>query len=209
MFAVLCVLLACFLRASLAQHSVARNCVLCVEGEAAHWAARCTGHPAHLNTALRGELAALHYAVHHMANQDHDIVVFTDSLTAIQLVSRMLYRSNSLRHHMHRGILQEILPRILARKGHTTICKVRAHIGVPGNAQADSLCRAAHATAPGPDFMAATGSASGPNWVLFAHHTPAGATELRRVTNLRKGLQSVALEAHVTKLQDNPQICSA
>ena len=173
-------------------------------GEATRWAARCTGHPAHLNTALRGELAALHYAVHHMATQDHDVVVFTDSLTAIQLVSRMLYRPNSLRHHMHRGILQEILPRILARKGHTTICKVRAHIGIPGNAQADSLCRAAHAAAPGPDFVAATGSTAGPNWVLVEHHTPTGATELRQVTNLRRGLQSVALEAHVTKLQDNP-----
>ena len=114
------------------------------------------------------------------------IVVFTDNLTAIQLVSRMLYRPNSLRHHMHRGILQEILPRILARKGHTTICKVRAHVGKPGNAQADSLCRAAHAAAPGPDFVAATGSTAGPNWVLFEHQTPAGATELRQVTNLRR-----------------------
>ena len=174
------------------------------EGEGTHWAARCTGHPAHLNTALRGELAALHHAVHHMANQDHDIVVFTDSLTAIQLVSRMLYRPDSLRHHMHRGILQEILPRILARKGHTTICKVRAHIGVPGNARADSLCRAAHAVAPGPGFTAATGSGAGPKWVLFEHHTPAGATELRQVGNLRRGLQSEALKVHLTRLQDSP-----
>ena len=53
------------------------------EGEATCWAARCTGHPAHLNTSLRGELATLHYAVHHIANQDQDILVFPDSLTAI------------------------------------------------------------------------------------------------------------------------------
>ena len=75
---------------------------------------------------------------------------------------------------------------------------------MPGNAQADSLCRAAHAAAPGPDFVAATGSTAGPSWVLFKHHMLAGATELRQVTNLCRGLQSVALQAHVTKLQDNP-----
>ena len=77
-------------------------------------------------------------------------------------------------------------------------------IGIPGNAQANSLCRAAYATAPGPDFVAATGSTAGPNWVLSKHHTQAGATELRQVTNLCRGLQSVALQAHVTQLQDNP-----
>ena len=40
--------------------------------------------------------------------------------------------------------------------------------------------------------------------MLFKHHTQAGATELRQVTNLCRGLQSVALQAHVTQLQDNP-----
>ena len=165
------------------------------------WAATCTGHPAHLNTALQGELAALHYAVHHMSGQDEDVVILTDSMTAIQLLRRMLERPSSLRYHMHRALLQQILPAMLARQGHTTICKVRAHIGVPGNSRADSLCRAAHAATAGDTFTSAADSTTGPNWVLSEHKTPEGATELRQVANLRR---AAALRLHTDKLQDNP-----
>ena len=41
--------------------------------------------------------------------------------------------------------------------------------------------------------------------MLFEHHTPAGATELRRVGNLRRELQSEALKVHLTRLQDSPK----
>ena len=147
------------------------------DNEDTRWAAICKGHPAHLNTALRGELAALHHAVHHMALPHEDIVIMTDSLTAIQLIHRMMERPEDLKHHMHKQILQEIVPRLLARQGHTTLCKVRAHIGVQGNEKADQLSRAAHTTTLGGSFTAATRAGTGPNWVLFEHHGPAGTME--------------------------------
>ena len=40
--------------------------------------------------------------------------------------------------------------------------------------------------------------------MLSEHKTPEGATELRQVANLRRGIQSAALRLHTDKLQDNP-----
>ncbi len=127
---------------------------------------RVAGHPGQLNTALRGELAGIHEALHHTA-RDLPITLLTDSLTSIHLINATMYRCESQKTHKHRHIINQIVQRLATRTAATTVYKVRAHIGVMGNTKADAAAEQAHnPELPGVTRFGAASEAGRPaHWV--------------------------------------------
>ena len=96
-------------------------------------------------TSFRGELIALHAALHSPNFPvTEPLHIMTDSLVGMHLSQAHLVRPNQLRFHKHRWLLAAIAQNMLARLAPAYLAKVRAHIGVAGNEAADTLARNAH-----------------------------------------------------------------
>ena len=145
------------------------------------WQLKCTNHEGQLNTPLRGELAAIHFAVNHVPN-DQPQILFTDSLTGMYLISAMIQRPHALIHHKHKHILTEIVQTLLTRTAPIEIHKVKAHSGILGNEAADKAANAAHET--GRDYNPAPDTPFINHWVQ--HNQDAAEPDtLWNVDNLR------------------------
>ena len=89
--------------------------------------------PGH-NTAYRAELIAILGALKEGYHQ-----ILTDSVNSIHAIKSTIHYPATTRFHRHRNLLQEIKAAIMAAAGPTSIMKIRAHAGIPGNEWADDL----------------------------------------------------------------------
>ena len=97
------------------------------------------------HTALRGELVAIHAALHSpQLPSAQPLHVMTDSLTSLYLIAAYLVRPTQFRFHKHRWLIAAIAQSTLLRSAPVLLTKVRAHIGVRGNTCADDLAASAH-----------------------------------------------------------------
>ena len=129
------------------------------------WARRVQGHDGQLNTPLRGELAAIYIALDELP-VDANVIIMTDSLTSLQLISAMRTRPEALRYHKHQHILTRLAQLLQVRTGDTNMHKVKAHIGVCGNRAADALAAEAH-NSDMPNWCQAPDAGHGPNWPRY------------------------------------------
>ena len=110
-----------------------------------------TGGPGVTNTITRAELIALLHALNR--TRDADETIATDSLTSMHLIKGHLTDPQRYTFHKHRHLLEEITGRLVqrSRKGlHTTMLKVKSHIGIAGNEAADELANRAAAASHTP-----------------------------------------------------------
>ena len=94
------------------------------------------------NTINRAELSAIHMALVKILEQAQgkDITIYTDSRCAIQLINKAVYHATHIHLNKHKDMLQKINTIMVQRASdrlHTSICKVKSHIGIEGNEQAD------------------------------------------------------------------------
>ena len=119
-------------------------------------------------TVVRGEMAAIHAALHSRLIPRHvPLHILTDSLTSLQIIAGYLGRPFEFRDHKHRWLAASIAHCILARPGHVTLGKVRAHAGISGNVAVDALAKQAHEMPNAPLFTFADPIARGPAWIQY------------------------------------------
>lgn len=72
--------------------------------------------------------------------QNDDVIILTDSMTSLHLIRKAIRAPTRLQDNKHRKLLEEIL-NILTNRSEANLCttlgKVKAHIGIHGNEQAD------------------------------------------------------------------------
>ena len=94
-----------------------------------------------INTITRAELVAIHAALEHMGTRS-DETIASDSATSLFKIAKHL-RDPCLHHECpHRPLLDAITHLILQRANEgvrTSFRKVKSHIGIEGNEQADRL----------------------------------------------------------------------
>jgi hypothetical protein len=91
---------------------------------------------------VKGELLAIWWAIKNHKGSDHDeLHILTDSLTSLYMINRCLHCPWTL-SSPYESLVTEIVQMATARPGPTIIQKVRAHIGVTGNEEADKLAKA-------------------------------------------------------------------
>ena len=69
-----------------------------------------------------------------------DVTILTDSMTSLHLIRKAIRSPMRLQDNKHRELLEEIVNILIERSEanlRTTIGKVKAHIGIHGNEQAD------------------------------------------------------------------------
>ena len=99
------------------------------------WAAYTFGG---VQTSIRAELVAIREAVR-LCPGGGELVVFTDCLSAMNLLGRWWRAPNSMLLHHERPLVEGIASCILAREGPVRLAKVRSHVGIPGNEAADAI----------------------------------------------------------------------
>ena len=95
-------------------------------------------------TVNRAELVAILEAVRY-APTDDDVVIYTDSMVALQKVRNWILRPSQQTDGKHSDVAHAICTLIVERRARvrTKILKVPAHVGVPGNEEADRLAKEA------------------------------------------------------------------
>ena len=152
-------------------------------------------------TINRAELVAIYHALHdpRCCSPEEPLDIFTDSQVAIQLISKAIYRPHALTGAdicLHLPLLLSIARMMLERAARgvpTRILKVKSHCGIYGNEEADALAK--EAARASPEDLDATTPYENPfdgKWWPASAVTPAApthSTDLRTVSNLRKGLK--------------------
>jgi ribonuclease HI len=103
------------------------------------------------NTINRAELSAIQAALMHIPRHQAAHIL-TDSLASIQMIGNKIYRPTTQFGHCNKDTLQDIIDLLHERgtcNSHTTIGKIKAHIGCEGNELADQAAKhAAMGTKP-------------------------------------------------------------
>jgi ribonuclease HI len=159
-------------------------------------------------TIMRCELSGIWHGLRMRHGTERDsmpLVLFTDSLTSLFAIRRMMLRPETLELCIHKDLLLRITQELRRRAEagwHTQLVKVKAHSGVPGNERADK-----EATAAGAGFKGPLYNGPGPlhsekadndprtgYWWLRKRATPAAegqaAEPARYVADLGAGLKS-------------------
>lgn len=104
-------------------------------------------------TALFAELTAILKALT-AASPTEQLLIGTDSLSSIKLISDILHTPLKVRTHAERNTLIQIEKSIVARRAaKTTIFKLKAHIGIVGNEAADKAALAGRKDATTPPTL--------------------------------------------------------
>lgn len=161
-------------------------------------ACRLPGPSAPERTVVRGELAAIHSALHSpLLPRNIPMHLMTDSLTSLQLIGGYIARPFEFRDHKHLWLVSSIAQNILSRTSPIILMKVRAHIGIKGNTAADALANDAHDDQACIPFSFADPVQRGPAWV---QHT--FGDSLSDVDNLHRHPLQIAQVAAVQKLHN-------
>ena len=91
----------------------------------------------HVRSELRAELAAYAYAVKH-SPAGEDLTVVGDCLAAMNAIEAGLLNSASMHLHAEERYLRTVVANVRARTAITLFVKVKAHIGLTLNEQADA-----------------------------------------------------------------------
>jgi ribonuclease HI len=171
------------------------------EAEGIEVSVKMQDHAGQLNTCLHGELGAIHQCLTTMSGLRHRTsdTLMTDSQTALDLISIGLRAPERLRVNKHRDILLQIAQMAAAWPRQLHMHKVRAHVDIRGNTQADKLANKAH-TEQFPQVFAAAGEADhGQHWFMYTPRGTggaAGAPEPWAVNNLKGHVLALATAAH-------------
>ena len=99
-------------------------------------------------TIMRCELSGIHHGLQMRQGTPAEalpLTLFTDSLTSLYAIRRMLLRPDTLKLCKHKDLLDLIVAQLQRRANagwKTTLIKVKAHIGVEGNEKADAAATA-------------------------------------------------------------------
>jgi ribonuclease HI len=106
-------------------------------------------------TVNRAEMVAILEAVRY-APTDDDVVKYTDSMVALQNIRNWILRPSQQTDGKHSDVAHAICTLIVERRARvrTKILKVPAHVGVPGNEEADRLAKEAALEDMHPDNVA-------------------------------------------------------
>ena len=91
-----------------------------------------------VQTSIRAELIAIRQAVL-LCDGGSELVVFTDCLSAMNMLRRWWYSPNTMLLHHERPLIESTARAIRDRCGPVRLVKVRSHVGIPGNEIADAV----------------------------------------------------------------------
>ena len=143
---------------------------ICIPSANIEQAIRLQGHDPVLNTALQGELVAIHEALRirrNMPDRDHDDVIMTDCQVALQLIRLGLFSPERLRAGKHRHIVMRIATMVAAWPRGLRLLKVRAHVDVHGNTQADKCATQAHENETVPTTDVGGNGGRSQHWIMM------------------------------------------
>ena len=154
------------------------------------------------NTITRAELCALYQCLKELADDENKIIA-TDSKVIMFMVDNGIWSADANIENKHKALLQAIVNRIFERaiRGRqTTIVKVKSHIGIIGNEEADKLARSAAESSRKSDAHVRVAGAFGDCFWLAVEreeenitregHT--GESSHQMVSNLHTALKSAA-----------------
>jgi ribonuclease HI len=95
-----------------------------------------------LGSSLCAELTALNYLFKH-TSRDEPLYAASDCLVAMQAILKGTIDRQSMNGHAEEDILRQCVRNIMKRKAHTHLIKVKAHVGISGNEQADKVAEKA------------------------------------------------------------------
>ena len=74
-------------------------------------------------TVLRAELAAIDIALARAASNPKTVVIATDSLTSLQLITKAIHAPHQIKHHRHRKLLESVKVKLVLRntQGHLSL----------------------------------------------------------------------------------------